>query len=73
MATSFVQGRLRNQSLAIEIETECGCCGRELRINSVCDGNSLKHEGRTEGAEPLVFEPQVDWTRFTEPSIIHAY
>ncbi len=73
MATSFVQGRLRNEGLAIEIETECGCCGQELRIHSVYDGNSLMHEVRTEGAEPLVFEPQLDWSRFTEPSIIHAY
>jgi hypothetical protein len=68
-----VQGRLRNERLAIEIETECGCCGRELRIDSVYDGNSLRNEVRSEGAEPLVFEPQIDWARFTEPSIIHAY
>ena len=25
------------------------------------------------GAEPLVFEPEVDWARFTDPSIIHRY
>ena len=68
-----MQGRLRNERLAIEIETECGCCGRELRIDSSWDGKSLNHDVRTEGAEPLVFEPQIDWAEFSEPSIIHAY
>ena len=68
-----MQGRLRNEELTIEIETECACCGRELRIDSVSDGHSLNHEVRTEGAEPLVFEPQIDWAEFSEPSIIHAY
>jgi hypothetical protein len=26
-----------------------------------------------EGADPLVFMPQVDWKTFNEPNIIHAY
>jgi hypothetical protein len=26
-----------------------------------------------EGAEPLVFSPQVDWQSFAEPNIIDAY
>jgi hypothetical protein len=25
------------------------------------------------GAEPLVFEPQVDWETFEAPNIIHDY
>jgi len=68
-----VQGRLRNERVAIQIESECGCCGQELRIDSVWDGSLLRHEVRGEGAEPLVFEPQIDWVQFSEPSIIHAY
>ena len=24
-------------------------------------------------AEPLVFEPQIDWETFSEPNITHAY
>jgi hypothetical protein len=26
-----------------------------------------------EDAEPLVFEPHINWETFTEPNIIHAY
>jgi hypothetical protein len=26
-----------------------------------------------EGAEPLVFQPHINWATFTEPNIIHAY
>ena len=68
-----MQGRLRNERLAVEIDTECGCCGRELRLHSVWNGDSLEHEVRSEGADPLVFEPQIDWAEFSEPNIIHAY
>jgi len=25
------------------------------------------------GPDPLVFEPDVDWAAFTDPSIIHGY
>ena len=68
-----MQGRLRNEALEVEIETECACCGRELRLHSVWDGESLEHQVRSAGADPLVFEPQIDWAEFSEPSIIHAY
>jgi hypothetical protein len=29
--------------------------------------------GADEGAEPLVFQPLIDWTTFTEPNIIDAF
>jgi len=25
------------------------------------------------GSNPMFFEPQIDWPRFQEPNIIHAY
>jgi hypothetical protein len=27
----------------------------------------------SQGATPLVFQPDVNWAEFTEPNIIHAY
>lgn len=35
--------------------------------------SELKHHVDEEGAEPLVFEPQMNWKTFTEPTIIDAY
>jgi hypothetical protein len=61
---------LRKEYLAVTIETECSHCNRALRL--VVDSD-LEFRVETEGAEPMVFEPQVDWSTFTEPSIIHAY
>ncbi len=68
-----MQGRLRNQELTVEVETRCACCGRELAIRSSWNGSSVTNQALSDGAEPLVFSPQVDWSTFTEPSIIHAY
>lgn len=33
----------------------------------------MQYQVASEGAEPLLFEPSVDWATFTEPNIIHAY
>ena len=35
--------------------------------------NKLRRRAYDEGAEPLVFTPNIDWATFTEPNIIHAY
>jgi len=35
--------------------------------------SDLRYRIEEGGAEPLVFEPHVDWATFTEPNIIHAY
>jgi hypothetical protein len=35
--------------------------------------SELQYRVAEEGVEPLVFLPQIDWARFTEPNIIHAY
>jgi hypothetical protein len=36
-------------------------------------GTDLSYKITAGSSQPVVFEPQVDWTRFTEPNIIHAY
>ncbi len=65
-----MQGRLRQESFEVEIYTRCACCNREMRLTVNTDLESRVH---TAGAIPLVFEPQVDWSTFTDPSIIHRY
>ena len=70
MATPFVQGRLTGSYLEIKIETECACCGRGLEIVVSSD---MKIVSVSEGAAPMVFQPNVDWASFDEPNIIHAY
>ena len=70
MATPFVQGRLRGKALAVDIESSCRCCGRELRLKVDSD---MVTEIRSKGAEPLVFEPHVDWASFHAPTIIDDY
>jgi hypothetical protein len=65
-----VQGRLRNEVLTVVIETGCKHCGRELRIAVDSDMNiSILNDG----TKPVVFMPDVDWSRFSEPTIINAY
>ncbi|GIK41142.1 MAG: hypothetical protein BroJett011_49750 [Chloroflexota bacterium] len=52
------------------INTVCGHCARPLQI--VMD-SELRFRITEPEAEPLVFEPQINWETFTEPNIIHAY
>jgi hypothetical protein len=65
-----VQGRLRREYLSVVIDTACGHCGRPLQIGL---DSELRYHVTDPEAEPLVFEPQVNWATFTEPNIIHAY
>ena len=65
-----MQGRLREEALTFDIETSCACCGRLLNITM--DGR-LQFKLAQQEARPLIFSPDVDWEKFTEPNIIHAY
>lgn len=56
--------------MEVGIETSCGHCNRALRMSIDSD---LRHRVLSEGAEPLVFEPHIDWQRFTAANIIHDY
>jgi hypothetical protein len=70
MAAPFVQGRLRKRQLSIEILTACAHCERRMRL---VVGSNLSNRTVAGGAKPLIFEPEVDWSNFTEPNIIHSY
>ncbi len=69
MASPFVQGQLRKESISVTIECECACCGRPLRIET--DGRSVHRVD--EGARPLVFFPLVDFSKWPDPSIIDGF
>lgn len=72
IATPFVQGGLRKEPLSFEIETECAHCGQPLHLTIDSDLRYQVPEA-DEGAEPLVFQPLIDWATFTEPNIIDAF
>ena len=65
-----MQGRLREEHLTVIIETVCPHSGRPVTITIDSD---MSFSVREDGAEPLVFMPQVDWETFAEPNIIDAY
>jgi hypothetical protein len=65
-----VQGRLREETLTVSVETECAHCGWPIRMTLDSALVPQIHEG---GEEPLVFQPDVDWETFSEPNIIDAY
>ena len=65
-----MQGRIRNQALSVDVESECAHSGRSLRLTV---DSELRFGLRDETAEPLVFSPQVDWATFEEPNITHAF
>ncbi len=69
IATPFVQGRLRNEKLTFEIETECGHCGQPIHIQM---DSELNYRVLEPGAEPLVCVPRVDVHKL-EPSIIDGF
>ncbi len=65
-----MEGRIRNQPISVDIQSECAHCGRELRLRV---DSELRWSLADSDAEPLVFEPEVDWETFSEPNITHAY
>lgn len=65
----FVQGHLRNESIAITIETECAHCSRSIQLELDSESNYRV----LEGTDPLVFIPLVDFEKLKDPSIIDAF
>ena len=65
----FVQGHLRNESIAIRIETECAHCSRSIQLELDSESNYRV----VEGTDPLVFVPHVDFEKLKAPSIIDPF
>jgi hypothetical protein len=56
--------------LTVRIDTACGCCGRRLRLTV---DEKLRFTVESRGAEPLLFEPHVDWGAFRGRDIRRVY
>jgi hypothetical protein len=70
MATPFVQGRLRGTPLTVTMASACSWCNRPLRLE-VTDALDWRLLDAPESM--LVFEPEIDWSTFTGPTIVHDY
>ena len=70
MATPFVEGRLRDETLTVAVDTECACCARplELEITSELDCRVV-----SDGASPLLTVPMIDFRRLRAPNIIDDF
>jgi hypothetical protein len=62
-----VQGRLRKELLSVTIDTVCAHCDHPIKIEL---NSEMKYQVDQEGANPLVFSPQIDWESFSKPDII---
>ena len=70
IAAPFVQARLRNEPLEVEISTSCAHCGSALHI--LVD-ERLRWRVRESHANPRVFLPHIDWASFRGRNIINDY
>jgi hypothetical protein len=66
----FVQGQLRNEYLAAQLETECAHCHQPLTLGL---DSALKFILVSPEAQPLVYAPMVDFAKLRDPSIIDAF
>ena len=64
-----MQGQLRKSPLEVEIRSACAHSGETIEIVVDQDLNHRVVKGRA----PLVFEPEIDWDRFEDPTIIDGY
>ena len=65
-----MQGRLRDEKLSFEIESECKYSQRTIRIGIDSELNYEVHEG---SQEPMVYTPIVDFETLDEASIIDSF
>ncbi len=54
----------------MEVETACKHCGQVLHLTI---DSTMQVAVREQDASPLVFMPDVDWSRFAERTIIDSY
>jgi len=54
----------------VEIKTTCAHCGEAMEL--VVD-SELNYRIPNGGPSPLVFEPEIDWSEFKDPTIIDGY
>jgi len=65
-----VQGHLRKSPVEVKIKTACAHSGEAIEL--VVD-SELNYRIERGGPTPLVFEPDIDWSTFKDPTIIDGY
>jgi len=65
-----VQGHLWKSPLEVEIKSTCANSGKAIEL--VVD-SELNYRIEKGGPSPLVFEPEIDWSEFKDPTIIDGY
>ena len=56
--------------MSVGVETECAHCSEPMHMEI---DSQLDYRVREEGADPIVFIPQVDFQRLEDPSIIDRF
>lgn len=56
--------------MSVAIGTECAHCSEPMHIEL---DSQLEYNVREEGADPVVFVPQVDFKKLEDPSIIDSF
>jgi hypothetical protein len=65
-----VQGKLRNEQLSFDIESECACCKKPIRFAM---NHDLSYTLADTNSDPIFFVPIVDFTRLKAPSIVERF
>jgi hypothetical protein len=65
-----VQGKLRNEPLSFDVESECACCTKPIRFTMRHD---LSFTLDAPESDPLFFVPMVDFTKLKASSIIDHF
>ena len=65
-----MQGHLRKSPLEVDIKSTCALSGEKIEF--VVD-SELNYRIERGGPNPLVFEPDIDWSEFKDPTIIDGY
>jgi len=66
----FVEGRLRGEALTVTVDSECAHCARAIQIDVDSD---VRCAVKTDGADPVVLVPIVDFSRLTERCITDVF
>ncbi len=66
----FVQGQFRHDAVTVTVASECGHCGRSLRIEI---GSDLRYAVDADAVGALVFVPLVDFGTLRAKSIIDDF
>jgi len=65
-----VQGKLRNENVAVRVQSECAHCGKTMEMD--IDSN-LHLKSDDEKCKPIIFVPDVDLLNLQEDSIIDSF